>query len=134
MFSQRNPEGVVSVTFAEPEMADECINLMNGRWFAARQLTAETWDGKTKYKVVETDAEREQRLKKWDKFLEQEEAKKEAAAKVAREEAQLNVSKSTYEQAGDTDSSGDSDGESAKKSTSNSTHAFNSNGKTKSES
>lgn len=40
------------MTFTEPEMADECVNLMNKRWFAMRCLTAETWDGKTRYKVL----------------------------------------------------------------------------------
>lgn len=116
----RNPEGVVSVTFADPEMADECINLMNGRWFAARQLTAETWDGKTKYKVIETEEERQKRLKSWEQFLEQKEAKKEAAkaAELAnKQDAPLNVPSSAYELAGDTDSSGESDGESNQKTT-----------------
>ena len=113
------------MTFAEPEMADECINLMNGRWFAARQLKAETWDGKTKYKVVETEEERQKRLKNWEKFLEQEEArkeeakkeeaKKEEASRLAKQDAQVNVPQSTYEQAGETDSSGDSDDESIQK-------------------
>lgn len=119
-FLQRNPEGVVAVTFAEPEMADECINLMNGRWFAARQLKAETWDGKTKYKVVETEEEREKRLKNWEKFLEEkeakkEEARKEEAARIAEDASQVNVLRSTYDQAGETDSSGDSDSESVQK-------------------
>lgn len=136
-FFQRNPKGVVSVTFAEPEMADECINLMNGRWFAARQLKAETWDGKTKYKVVETEEEREKRLKNWEKFLEEkeakneakkEEARKEEAARNAKEEAQVNVLRSTYDQAGETDSSGDSDSESVQKpSIDSSNHISNSN-------
>jgi len=127
----RNPEGVVSVTFAEPEMADECINLMNGRWFAARQLKAETWDGKTKYKVVETEEEREKRLKSWELFLEQEEAKKEALRLSEKEKADVpvNVPSSTYEMAGETDSSGDSDDDSpCKQATKNSNHSSNFNG------
>ncbi|KAG0443590.1 hypothetical protein HPB47_014740 [Ixodes persulcatus] len=65
----RNPEGVATVTFKEPEEADACIELMNGRWFAQRQLSAETWDGKTRYKIIETEEELEERLKKWDEYL-----------------------------------------------------------------
>lgn len=66
----RHPEGIVSVSFKEIEQADECINMMNGRWFAGRQLKAETWDGRTKYKIEESAEEMEKRLKQWDKFLE----------------------------------------------------------------
>lgn len=117
----RHPEGVVSVTFAEPEMADECINLMNGRWFAARQLTAETWDGKTRYKIVETEEERQKRLQEWDKFLEGEPGSKvsdKSSTSVACNQSSgvpdkdpepvTSSSKTVYEQAGETDSSGES--------------------------
>jgi hypothetical protein len=31
---------------------------------------AERWDGKTSYKIEETDHEREERLAKWEKYLE----------------------------------------------------------------
>ncbi|KFM76892.1 HIV Tat-specific factor 1, partial [Stegodyphus mimosarum] len=121
----RNPDGVVAVTFSEPEMADECINLMNGRWFASRQLTAETWDGKTKYKIVETEEEREKRLNSWQKYLEEKEAKQDATSKnsaetvKSSEKRHLEANKGTlltaYQLAGDTDSSGDSDTESKSK-------------------
>ncbi|GBM27438.1 HIV Tat-specific factor 1 [Araneus ventricosus] len=113
----RNPEGVVSVTFMEPEMADECINLMNGRWFAGRKLTAETWDGKTKYKVIETEEERQKRLQKWEKFLEEKDSQgteKPTASTDSQNEQKdpkLSVPSNAYELAGETDSSGDSDGE-----------------------
>lgn len=49
-YIKRHPEGVVQVTMADPEEADLVIKLMNGRYFGERKLTAETWDGKTKYK------------------------------------------------------------------------------------
>ncbi|XP_011300274.1 HIV Tat-specific factor 1 homolog [Fopius arisanus] len=75
----RHPEGVAQITFREPSEAQACIQLLNGRWFGQRKITAEIWDGKTKYKIAETDAEIEARLDKWDKFLEQEDEKKEAA-------------------------------------------------------
>ncbi|GIY64069.1 HIV Tat-specific factor 1 homolog [Caerostris extrusa] len=107
----RNPEGVVAVTFATPEMADECINLMNGRWFASRQLTAETWDGKTKYKIVESAEEHQKRIKSWDSFLEGKNSNSESNSQNKQIDSKRSVSSSVYELAGDTDSSGDSDSE-----------------------
>ena len=61
---------MVLVTFKEAEQADVCVEAVNGRWFAKRQLKAETWDGHTKYEIQETDEERAARLKKWEEFLE----------------------------------------------------------------
>lgn len=46
----RHPDGVAQVTMGDPEEADLVLQLMNGRFFGQRKLTAETWDGKTKYK------------------------------------------------------------------------------------
>lgn len=66
----RHPEGIVQVNMSSPEEADECVNLLNKRWFGQRQLTAEIWDGKTKFKIAETDAQISQRLDNWDQFLE----------------------------------------------------------------
>ena len=43
---------------------------MDGRFFAGRRLHAEHWDGITDYQVEETDLEREERLQKWNSFLE----------------------------------------------------------------
>lgn len=77
----RHPEGVAQVTFREPAEAQACIQLLNGRWFSQRKITAEIWDGKTKYKITETDAEIEARLTKWDEYLEQEDEKKEQETK-----------------------------------------------------
>ena len=65
-----HPEGVAAITFAEFESADKCVQLMNGRFFAGRRLTAHHWDGTTKYKVQETEEEAEKRLQMWDEFLE----------------------------------------------------------------
>lgn len=70
----KNPEGVVAITFKEFETADKCVQLMNGRWFAARQLHASHWDGRTKYKIEETEEEAEKRIAQWNQFLEKEEA------------------------------------------------------------
>ncbi|KAG6442544.1 HIV Tat-specific factor 1 homolog [Manduca sexta] len=72
----RHPEGVAQVTMKEPEQADEVVKLINGRWFGKRQITAEIWDGRTKYKIAETDADINQRINKWEKFLEDKEDNK----------------------------------------------------------
>lgn len=66
-----NKEGVATITFNEFDDADKCIALMNGRFFAGRKLEATHWDGKTKYKMEETEEEVEKRMKQWDDFLEQ---------------------------------------------------------------
>lgn len=67
----RHPEGIAQINMSCPEEADECVKLLDGRWFGKRKITAEIWDGKTKFKIAETDAEISQRLDKWDKFLEE---------------------------------------------------------------
>lgn len=66
----RHPEGVAQITMKEPEMADAVVELINGRWFGKRQITAEIWDGRTKYRIAETDSEISKRINKWDQFLE----------------------------------------------------------------
>ncbi|GCB70109.1 hypothetical protein scyTo_0010699 [Scyliorhinus torazame] len=66
----RHPNGVASVAFKEPEQADMCVSMLNGRWFGGRQITAETWDGVFDYQIEETVKEREDRLKSWESFLE----------------------------------------------------------------
>lgn len=55
-----NPDGVVSLKFATQESADECVALMNGRFFAGRKLAAHKWDGKTNYNVKVKESEEEQ--------------------------------------------------------------------------
>ncbi|XP_072301879.1 17S U2 SnRNP complex component HTATSF1 [Eucyclogobius newberryi] len=66
----RHPDGVASVAFKEPDLADACILSFNGRWFGGRQLSAQPWDGTTDYQIEETSREREERLKGWSTFLE----------------------------------------------------------------
>lgn len=57
------------MAFKEFESAELCVEKMNGRWYAQRQLDVSLWDGLTNYQVEETDQEREQRIEKWEKFL-----------------------------------------------------------------
>ncbi|XP_065362643.1 17S U2 SnRNP complex component HTATSF1 [Calliphora vicina] len=72
----RHSEGVAQINMSSPEEADLVIQMMQGRFFGKRQLTAEHWDGKTKYKSEETEEEIQKRLNKWDQYLETEENKK----------------------------------------------------------
>lgn len=72
MLYDRHPEGVAQINMASPEEADQVVARLNGRWFMKRQLQAEIHDGKTKYKMSETDSQISQRLEGWDKFLEEE--------------------------------------------------------------
>ncbi|XP_039293512.1 HIV Tat-specific factor 1 homolog [Nilaparvata lugens] len=88
----RHPEGVAQINFKEVEAADACIQLMNGRWFGQRKITAEAWDGKTKYKIQETEEEIERRIKKWDKFLENEEDEETQGGKESSEEKKKSTS------------------------------------------
>lgn len=71
MIFDKHPEGVVSVKFEEVEAVGLCISLMNGRNFAGRKITAEEWDGIVNYKIEETDLDREERLQKWEKYLDE---------------------------------------------------------------
>lgn len=82
----RHPEGVAQITMKEPEMADAVIQLINGRWFGKRQITAEIWDGRTKYRIAETDSEISKRIGKWDEFLEGKEGEGEAKKEVEKKE------------------------------------------------
>lgn len=67
---QNNPDGIASVTFKDPEQADDCIKMMDWRHFEGKRLRAEQWDGKTKYKVEETEEDRKRRLAGWRNYLE----------------------------------------------------------------
>ncbi|XP_068143182.1 17S U2 SnRNP complex component HTATSF1 [Drosophila tropicalis] len=69
----RHPEGIAQVNMSSPEEADVVIQMMQGRFFGQRQLTAEHWDGKTKYKIEESAVEAEKRLSNWDEYLANEE-------------------------------------------------------------
>lgn len=68
-FLQRHPDGVGSVAFQDFASADQCVQSLHGRWFGGQQLEVDYWDGVTNYQVEETDQEREQRLSKWENFL-----------------------------------------------------------------
>jgi len=54
---------------SSPEEADAMVAACNGRFFGGRQLKAELHDGVTSYKITETEAEKEKRLKMWEKYI-----------------------------------------------------------------
>eukprot|EP00095_Tigriopus_kingsejongensis_P010978 snap_masked-scaffold270_size230592-processed-gene-1.17 protein:Tk10978 transcript:snap_masked-scaffold270_size230592-processed-gene-1.17-mRNA-1 annotation:"hiv tat-specific factor 1 homolog" len=64
----KHPEGVAQVWFETAEEADMAISMVHGRlFFNQKVMKAETWDGKTKYKVKESEEEERERLAKWEK-------------------------------------------------------------------
>ncbi|ORX48246.1 hypothetical protein DM01DRAFT_262435 [Hesseltinella vesiculosa] len=71
----KSPGGIVSVRFGEPKVAKACVLLMNNRYFAGKQISAEIYDGKTKYQksgnTAEDDEDEKQRLERYAKWLEQ---------------------------------------------------------------
>lgn len=73
-----NPEGVVAVTFAEQTHAETCLKALNKKPYAGRYVEATMWDGKTKYKVRETDEESEKRLQKWHQDIQKSDSDNEA--------------------------------------------------------
>lgn len=61
-----NPDGIITITFNESDHAQACVYAFTTN---LPQLEADLWDGKTKFKVKETDEESEQRLKKFEQDI-----------------------------------------------------------------
>ncbi|OWF41338.1 HIV Tat-specific factor 1-like [Mizuhopecten yessoensis] len=70
-----HPDGVMMVYFKAADSADGCIAALHQRWFSKRRVIAQQWDGRTKYEIEESEAERNERLSKWEKFLESDNTK-----------------------------------------------------------
>ena len=71
----RNPEGVVTVRFREPDAADACRRRMHGRFFGGRALQASMYDGRTDFEPprrAETEEEQAARLERYAAELEKE--------------------------------------------------------------
>ncbi|CAI5439834.1 unnamed protein product [Caenorhabditis angaria] len=64
-----HPEGVVSVSFSTTDESDMAVKYMNGRIVDGRKLTAELWDGKTKYKIKESEEDEERRRIEYEKYI-----------------------------------------------------------------
>ena len=74
-----NPKGIVIVKFSTSFAAQECIKLMNGRYFGGNRIKCYFWDGVTNYSVViksdqqedEEEKQEENRLDEFGDWLEQ---------------------------------------------------------------
>lgn len=66
---ERNLEGVVAIKFSSQFEAENCIKLMDGRFFAGQKLECKFYDGYTDYSVPEPDEDKDVRDKEWAKFL-----------------------------------------------------------------
>lgn len=77
----KEPEGVVSVRFADPECARQCVKTMDGRWFGGIQVVAYISQGGEKFKKTNErraaledmaergiDAEDEEEAQRLDEF------------------------------------------------------------------
>jgi len=56
-FFRQNPNGVVKIKFMSALHAEECIKLMNGRFFDGREIKSYYWDGKTDYRKAKESNE-----------------------------------------------------------------------------
>jgi HIV Tat-specific factor 1 len=64
-----NPDGVVAVKFEKSKGAIRCVDIMNGRFFAGRQLKCFYYDGFTNYDVPESEEDRRARIAKFGDWL-----------------------------------------------------------------
>ncbi|CAF0859237.1 unnamed protein product [Adineta steineri] len=64
-----NPDGAVTVGFADIDQADACCQYMNDRIWHGRIIQCHIWDGSTKYNVEASTEEEKARLNEWHKYL-----------------------------------------------------------------
>lgn len=57
-----NPRGIVVVKFKTAFAAQECIRVMNGRYFGGVKIKCYFWDGVTNYSIIATSDERAEEL------------------------------------------------------------------------
>ncbi|KAL5995191.1 hypothetical protein ACLOJK_025249 [Asimina triloba] len=67
---ENHPQGVVLVKFKDRKDALKCIELMNGRWFAGRQIHAAEDDGSVNHALIRDLEEEEARLEQFAAELE----------------------------------------------------------------
>lgn len=75
----KNPRGIIIVKFSTAFAAQECVRLLDGRFFGGRKIKAYFWDGCTDYSVPLTEAqasaaqaEEERRLQEFGDWLDKE--------------------------------------------------------------
>ncbi|WKX91209.1 hypothetical protein Q1695_009775 [Nippostrongylus brasiliensis] len=65
-----NPEGVVTVSFETTDCSDMASEIvLNGRIVDGRRLEVALWDGKTRYKMEESEEDRKRRLEAWQNYI-----------------------------------------------------------------
>ncbi|XP_060183763.1 splicing factor U2AF-associated protein 2 isoform X1 [Lycium barbarum] len=67
---ENHPQGVILVKFKDRRDAHKCIEAMNGRWFAGRQIHASEDDGSVNHALVRDIDEETDRLEKFGEELE----------------------------------------------------------------
>ena len=63
-----NPRGIVVVKFATAFAAQQCVEMMDGRFFGGRKLRCFFWDQVTDYTVVDTSKEERQEQERIESF------------------------------------------------------------------
>jgi HIV Tat-specific factor 1 len=66
---QNNEQGVAMITYTTPAEAEDCVTMMNFRVLRGRQLTAEIYDGHTKYNIHESKESEQKRIDTWHKYV-----------------------------------------------------------------
>lgn len=66
----KHPDGVVELTLADADQAEKAAIGFDDHDLFGRTIKASLWDGKTKYRIKETDEEIQTRLDKWHHDLE----------------------------------------------------------------
>ena len=67
-----NPQGIVMVKFKTDDAAAKCLEVMEGRYFGCKKVSAHMWDGITNYHVKKKESAEEQqaRLEKFSAQIE----------------------------------------------------------------
>ena len=79
-----NPQGIVMIKFKTDDAAAKCLEVMEGRYFGGRRVSARMWDGIANYHVKKTETAEEQQAR-LEKFSEQIEGKQADVAKTAED-------------------------------------------------
>lgn len=74
----KHQDGVIAITFAEPQQACNFVDAMADEYYAGRKIEASLWDGRTSYKIKETDEESEERLERWKQDIQKSDPAEEA--------------------------------------------------------
>ncbi len=76
-----SPQGIVMIKFMTDDAATKCIEVMEGRYFGGRRVSAHMWDGISNYHVKKKESAEEQQAR-LEQFAEQIEGKQPASGTV----------------------------------------------------